>query len=125
MNKLIFEQLHKVEHVILPPFDNDTTLIKIPKGNIRKELKFEVNHYYLICIDDVIINPNGPTTLSINWNGGTNPPTKYMNIVCRQVMGKMVKVEGVGFDLQNSCTINVSWLGWLPQGNVKILEEIG
>ena len=47
-----------------------------------------------------------------------------MNICVVQVMGKMVKVEGVGFDINLGVTLPCYWIGWLPMGNVKIMEEI-
>ena len=124
MNKLIKKQLEKCERCKLPPYDESSTLIFIPKQIPKKDPEFEKDKCFLICIDDYILNPPEGFTLAKNWNGNTNPPAKYMNICVVQVMGKMVKVEGVGFDINLGVTLPCYWIGWLPMRNVKIMEEI-
>ena len=124
MNKLILDQLQKCEHCKLPEYDADTTKIFIPKHSIKKELTLELNHCYQIEIADYVLNPTEGFTLSQNWNGGTNPPTKVMNICVIQIMGKMFKVDGIGFDDVLGSPINKSWSGWLPQTAIKISGEI-
>lgn len=124
MNKFIAEQLNKCEHATIPVFDNNTTKILIPKYVPKKELKLEEGHYYQIEIADYIVNPVDSFTLSVNWNGGTNPPCSVMNIVVVKAMGKMFKVDGVGFDDSTQSVLNCSWTGWLPLTGIKIRSEI-
>ena len=124
MNKIILEQLQNCKHCQLPAYDDDTTKIFIPKHEIKKEIILTEGHCYLIEIDDYVLNPPEGFTLSKNWNGGTNPPTKYMNVSVIKSMGKMFKVEGVGIDIVSRCTLDCFWTGWLPGTAVVIKEEI-
>ena len=124
MNELIKKLLQECEHCTIPTYSDDTTILHIPKHEIKKPLTFKLNSYYRICIDDYILNPPEGFTLAKNWNSNTNPPCKYMNVVVNQLMGQMVKIEGIGFDMEQAKPINISWSGWLPVSNVKIMEEI-
>lgn len=122
MNNLIKEQLLGCKHAKLPIWDDSTTHIFIEKGSIKKELKFEFGNYYQIQISSSVVNPIEESTLSKNWNGGTNPPSEIFNCVVQQLMGKMVKVDGVA--VIDGVATNNRWNGWLPIGQVKILEEL-
>lgn len=124
MNKLIFDQLQKCQHCQLPVYDENSTHILIPKNSLKKELKLEIDHYYQIEIADYIMNPSEGFTLSQNWNGGTVPPHNIMNICVIQIMGKMIKVDGIGFDDLNQSPMTKPWTGWLPQTAIKIRGEI-
>ena len=85
-------------------------------------MKFEFGNYYQIQISKSVVNPIEESTLSKNWNGGTNPPSEIFNCVVQQIMGKMVKVDGVA--VIDGIATNIRWNGWLPIGQVKILEEL-
>lgn len=124
MNPLIKQQLLECKHAIVPEFNEDTTVLYFNKGNIIKELTLQKDHYYLIQIADNIINPPEGFTLSQNWNGGTNPPTQFMNVMVVQVMGKMFKVSGVGFDPDTNNTLACEWTGWIPGTSLKIIREL-
>lgn len=124
MNKFIQEQLNKCEHASIPVFDNDTTVLYIPKYVPKKELKLEEGKYYQIEIADYIVHPTDSFTLSVNWNGGTNPPSHVMNVLVVKAMGKMFKVEGVSFDDSTQSVLNCTWTGWLPLTGIKIRSEI-
>lgn len=124
MNKLILDQLQKCEHCSVPTYDENTTMLFIPKHSVKKPLVLEKDHCYQIEIADYILNPTEGFTLSQNWNSGTNPPTKVMNICVIQIMGKMIKIEGIAFDDQAQCPLNQTWTGWLPQTAIKIRGEI-
>ena len=122
MNNLIKDQLLSCKHVLLPYWDDNSREIIIKKGSIKKELKFEFGNYYQIQISNSVVNPTNESTLSKNWNGGTNPPSEIFNCVVQQLMGKMVKVDGVAV-IDNIAT-DIRWTGWLPTGQVKILGEL-
>ena len=124
MTDFIMQLLKQCKFCSLPAYDKDTTQINIKKQLPKKDPEFIVGKCFLICIDDYILNPPEGFTLAKNWNANTNPPCKYMNINVLQVMGKMVKIEGIGFDMDIGSPTNAIWTGWLPTGNVKILEEI-
>lgn len=122
MNNLIKDQLKDCKHALLPYWDDDTTEIVIRKGDIKRELKFDVGLYFQIEIPDSLVHPTEESTLAKNWNGNTTPPSTIFNCVVQQVMGKMVKVDGVG--VIGGVATNLRWNGWLPIGSVKILGEI-
>ena len=124
MSNFAIELLKKCKHCKLPNLNGDETYIHIDKQIPKKDPEFSVGKCFLICIDDYILNPPEGFTLAKNWNANTNPPCKYMNISVLQIMGKMVKIEGIGFDMNEGKPINATWTGWLPIGNVQIMEEI-
>lgn len=122
MNELIKEQLKECKHALLPEWNDNTTHIYIERGRIKKEYKFEFGLYFQIEIPDSIVNPIEESTLAKNWNGNTNPPANIFNCVVQQVMGKMVKVDGVA--VIDGVATNNRWNGWLPISQVKILGEL-
>ena len=125
MNKFIEKQLKQCKRAQIPEFDSNTTHIFIPKGNIKKDLTFETHKYYFIEIKDEVVNPQEGNSLSSNWNNGTHPPHKYMNVEVIMIMGKMIKVCGVAVDsIENRLTLPVTWEGWIPNESMKILEEL-
>ena len=124
MNKLIEKELRKCVYAQVPYFDDNTTTLVIEKTGIHKKLEARVGAYFQIEIEDLILNPGEGNTLSSNWNKGTVPPCKHMNICCIQVMGKMFKVDGVGVNIETGDTLDCFWTGWLPQTSVKFLKEI-
>lgn len=124
MNKLIKKQLQNLKKCQLPPYNEDTYKIIIPKNSIKKELGLEVDHCYQIEIEDYILNPSLDSSLSQNWNGGTVPPSKYMNICILQLMGKMIKVDGIEVDVATNSIKNNTWSGWLPRNAIKVRCEV-
>lgn len=124
MNEFILNQLKKCTRCEIPPYDENTLTLEIPKNSLKKELSFSVNNCYLIEIADYVLNPPPGFSLAQNWNKGTNPPSKYMNVCCIQLLGKMVNVEGVSFNIESNSPGNSTWEGWLPLTAVKILKEI-
>lgn len=121
---LIKKQIEKCVRCSVPPIDEDTTSVFIPKNSIKEKLGFKKDGFYLIEIEDYVINPPPGFSLAQNWNGGTNPPNKHMNVCCIQLMGKMVKVDGVAFDVNQGVPLDKVWCGWLPTAATKILKEI-
>ena len=47
-----------------------------------------------------------------------------MKCEVEQIMGKMIKVNTVGYDYQNQLDTNDLWSGWLPEKAIKILEVL-
>ena len=41
-----------------------------------------------------------------------------------QKMGKMIKINSVGYDYQNKLDTNDIWTGWLPEKSIKIIEVL-
>ena len=123
MNSYIKQQLNLIKVADLPPWDDNTTLISISKKQ-SVELIMQENHYYLIELEDYILNPPEGFSLHTNWNNGNIPKYKYMKCLCVKAMGKMVKILGVGFDYEHRQDLDENWDGWLPLKSIKILREI-
>lgn len=124
MNNIIKEQLNKCKVAYIPPFDDNTTLIHIKPISKIESNQVLLNHYYLIELEDYIINPPPNFDLHINWNNNIIPKSKGMKCEIIQIMGKMVKINGVGFDLINNNDLNVIWGGWLPMKSFKVIKEL-
>lgn len=120
MNKFIKQQLEKVKKCVLPPYDENTLQLIIPKQEIvnSNNLDLIIGHFYRVKLADYIINEPSNFTLSTNWNHGLKPKELYLNIEVQKIMGKMVYV--------NSTTVQSGdmWEGWLPFKSITILEEI-
>lgn len=117
MNKIIKKQLEKVRFAGLPPYDDTTTTIIITKRGMQQEDVVEIGKYFQISIENYIINEPPNFTLSSNWNGGTKPTDVSMNVEITNVLGKMVKVKGVGVN------DGKNWEGWLPRKSFKVEKE--
>lgn len=122
MNKLIKEQLLKCKVANIPKFDDSTTKLVIDKKVPEPEP--QVNHYYIIEIEDYVINEPAGFTLSSNWNRGTKPTYKYYRVQITQAMGKMFKILGMGYDYENDCDFPQPWSGWIPRAGFHIKKEI-
>ena len=123
MNPLIKKQLEAIKKVTLPHYDEDTLSIFIPKQTDLK-IDLQINKCYLIELEDYIIKPFKDFTLHDNWNNGIPPKHKYLKCEVEKIMGKMVKVNSIGYDYVNNVDTNDLWDGWLPQKGFKILKEI-
>ena len=122
MNPLIKAQLEKVRTVKLPIFDDDTTEMIISKGSKSDELFLEQDKCYLISVEDYILHPPEGFTLHTNWNNGRIPTHKFMKVDVSKIMGKMVKVNALGYDMKSQTDTTDMWDGWLPLKSITILE---
>ena len=71
-----------------------------------------------------MINPPPDFTIAANWNKGINPRSKYYKAEIVQVVGKMIKIHGCGYDYKNKVDLNDVWEGWVPQAALTIIEEL-
>ena len=124
MNKYVKAELQKVKVANLPPYDDSTVTMTIPKhaGVDGDDLKRD--KCYLLQVEEYVINPPDGYTLHDNWNGGVKPKSQYMKAEVCQLMGKMVKVNSVGYDYHNRKDTNDIWEGWLPRSAIKIIGEL-
>lgn len=122
MNKIIKEQLSRCKISNIPNFNDSTTELIIPKAEPEKVP--ELNHAYLIYIEDYIIHEPPGFQLSSNWNKGTCPKYSYYRVQVIQIVGKMYKVQGVGYNPETDDTYPEGWMGWLPEKGFHIKKEI-
>lgn len=121
MNKIIEEQLKKCSVADLSDYDISTHTYHIHKIN---NIKLEVNSYYIIRLKDYILDRNASSILSNNWNKGSVPMNKCMKVDVSKIMGKMIYINGIGYDYDSKEDINSVWSGWLPIQDIEILERI-
>lgn len=122
MNKFIEEELNKCKLASVEQISDTEYLIK--KKTVE-DIGFEVNKYYIIELENYIINPPETFTLAANWNNGVTPQSKNLKVMITQIMGKMIKIDGCGFDVGLNSDKNDIYLGlWLPQAGVKILKKL-
>ena len=122
MNKFIEEQLQKCKVAEVEAVSDVEFHIKQKKST---EQIFQLNNYYILELADYIIHPNENFTLASNWNKGIVPQSKYLQCMITQILGKMIKVDGCGYSLDDSAFNNDTYLGlWLPMGGIKIIKEL-
>ena len=121
INKIIQEQLNKLQVAKLGEYDHFKHMYVIPK---YKEPHYDVDHCYLVCLDDTLLTATGNEMLVSNWNNGRYPVHKYMKIVVQQKLGDMIKIDGIYFDNIKHEDINEVWSGWLPIKLVTIVKDL-
>ena len=123
MNKYIFEELKKCKVAKLPPYDSTTKHMTIPKADNINQL-LDIGKCYLIQLEPYILNPPEGFSLHENWNKNIKPPQEFLKVEISQVMGKMIKVNALGYDYKNSRDTDELWEGWLPRKSISILQEL-
>lgn len=118
MKKIILDQLEKVEIANLDNFTPDALKIVIPKHTTPV---FTVESCYLIHLKPAaFINE----AVKVNWNRGSVPRNNYMKVDIANKVGKMVKVIGVGYDIDTNTDLPDFWSGWLNTDEIEILKCI-
>ena len=124
MNPLIKKELESCKVASIPQFDDNTTLIHIPKGTHLTVTPYQVHKFYIVELASYITNPPPDNTLSINWNRGTIPKSTCYKCEIAQVMGKMVRINGCGYDPVSDTDLDDLWEGWVPQQGLKLIKEL-
>lgn len=124
MNPFIAKELNKVKVARIPPFDNSTTYLKLEKISTVNTVSLVLNHYYLIELANYIIHPPENFNLHINWNNNNVPKYMYMKCQVIQLMGKMVKIDGIACDMKDLSDIDYKWQGWLPLKSISVIKEL-
>lgn len=124
MNNIIKEQLKLCKLADVPSFNDDTTKVVIKKKASSNGVVVKEGHCYLIELADYIIHPNDNFNLHKNWNNNVVPDHKQYKCECTKIMGKFVKIYGVGYDYDNNCDTTDVWSGWVPLEGISILSEL-
>lgn len=128
MNSIIKKQLDNC-NLSLPEYDEDTTYIFIPKNNrnnvVSTEIEIQKDHYYILELENYIINPPDNFTLSSNWNKGINPKSKYLFGTPTNFVGKMVRWDCCGYDINSNQPLDDVYSElWLPRKGFKMIREV-
>lgn len=121
MNKIVEDQLAKVQIAELPYYDETTLHMIIPK---KSKIDFVEGKCYLIQLEDYLVKPFEGFTLHDNWNKGIPPKHHFLKAEVSQIMGKMIKVNSIGFDYDNKIDTTDLWEGWLPRKGIKIIQML-
>jgi hypothetical protein len=124
MNKFALEQLRNVKVAELPPYDETTMSMVIPKQSIGSGVGVIRDHCYVLQLAPYVLNAPEGYTLHDNWNGGIPPKHEFMKAEVTQIMGKMIRVNGIGFDYKNNIDTNDVWEGWLPAKSITVIREL-
>ena len=124
MNPIISNQLKHCRVAQVPEFDETTTHITIPKISDSNGISLHEGGVYLIELADYILKPYDGFDLHVNWNNNTIPVDKHMKCEIVKIMGPMIRINGVGFDLQSTADLFTTWSGWLPMKGIKILQDL-
>lgn len=116
--QLVKDQLNKVVYADLSNYDEKTNTYHIPKIN---QIKLQINHSYIIKIKDSLYMNE---LLKSNYNQGRTPPYKCYLIDIVSILGKIIKVNGVEYDLEKNQTLNNLWSGYLSIKDIEIIREM-
>lgn len=117
MNKLVQEQLNKVQIADLSNYNKDTNEFIIKK---RVDIKLEVNNCYIIEVSDAW---RMNKLLANNLNKGIMLEHSCIKAVISQIAGKMIYVSAIGFDKMSNSDIPYFWEGWIPLSEISILRK--
>ena len=118
VNKIIEQQLKKLEYADISNFDAATNTYIIPK---KVDIKIEEDKCYLIQLLPTLFKNE---VLKTNWNAGSMPMYNYMKIDVSKIIGKMIKVVGTGYDIETQTDISSFWSGWLSTQDIKVIKKI-
>lgn len=124
MNSFAKKALDKCKVAQLPPYDEDTLHIHIPKHDVPIFETLKQDDCLVLEFMDYILNPPEGFTLHDNWNRGVKPKFKTVKACISQVMGKMVKLSCIGYDIDNDLDICEMWEGWIPSDGMKIIKRL-
>lgn len=124
LNPILKEQLSKVKVAHIPDYDDNTLELHIPCGSDVKVTSYQLNRYYIVELSDYILNPPPDFSLASNWNHGSIPTSKYYFAEITQIVGRMIKITGCGYDIKTRTRTNDVWEGWVPQRGLKLIQEV-
>lgn len=116
--KIVQDQLDKVIYADLSNYNEETKTYYIPKIN---QIRLQLNHSYMIKIKDSLLNNE---ILKSNYNSGKTPPYNCYLIDVLSILGKIIKVNGVEYDLDRNTSRNNLWSGYLSIRDIEILKEV-
>lgn len=124
MSKFLSKQLKMVTAVDLSDVPDDFHVLCIDKQKTLQNVDIHIGESFLIELENYIIHPSENFTLHKNFNNNIAPTEKFMRVIVLEIMGKMVKIEGMGFNMKTHENVGEIWVGWLPRKSMKIKKEL-
>lgn len=121
MNKIIEKQLKKTLIADLSHFDKESNEYFIPQ---YKQMKMDEDSCYLIQLDDSLLDSTRCQQLAVNFNGGSVPKDEFMKVEVCKTMGRLIYVDGVGYDPKAKTDLSSFWSGWLPIDLLTVIEKL-
>ena len=109
-SKILETQLKKCSYADLSHFDNTTGVFNIPKYS---KPKFDIGKMYIIQVANELVD-NNSSVIATNWNSGTSPKSQFLKIYVSKMVGKMIYVDSLVFNIDTKSDTNITWSGWLP-----------
>ena len=111
MTKRIVEiYFKKCSYADLSHFDSTTGVFNIPKYS---KPKFDIGKMYIIQVANELVD-NNSSVIATNWNSGTSPKSQFLKIYVSKMVGKMIYVDSLVFNIETKSDTNITWSGWLP-----------
>lgn len=90
-----------------------------------KKIYAELDKYYLIKLSNSILYPNEADTLHTNWNRGFIPKYNVYKCCITQILGKMVRIDGIAYDLASCADLDEILSDfWIPINDMEILKKL-
>lgn len=109
-SKIVETQLKKCSYADLSHFDKATGVFNIPKYS---KPKFDIGKMYIIQVANELVN-NNSSVIATNWNNGISPKSQFLKIYVSKMVGKMIYVDSLVFNIDTKSDTNITWSGWLP-----------
>lgn len=120
MREIIKKQLLKCTYANLNNFNPETNTFYIPKYS---KPQYVVGKMYLVQLPLNLVN-NTSSVVAANWNNGTAPQFQYLKVYAAKLLGKMLYVDSIGYDINTRQDINTLWSGWLPTEEITQLAVL-
>ena len=118
MRELIKNQLKQVSYADLSHYDETTGVFNIPKYS---KPKYDIGKMYIVQVANELVN-NNTNVIAANWNNGTSPKGNVLKIYVNKMVGKMIYVDSLIFDMNTKQDTSIMWSGWLP---TESLTQLG
>ena len=120
MIESVKRELAKVNYADLSHYDKETNTYIIPRYS---KPKYNVGKMYVVRIPLDILNMTN-SALATNWNNGTCPKSEYLKIYVSKMVGKMLYVDSLGFDLEQNKDLSNMWSGYLPAEEITQIQAL-
>ena len=120
MQPLIKKQLERCQVADLSNYNKEKHQFIIPKYN---QVRVVSGASYLFKLDKSLLTPNPDDVFHINWNRGLIPVSEYLFAEVDKINGKVIYVDGIGFNPETETTTSVAWSGWLPLDKVEVVKK--
>lgn len=110
MRESIKKQLSRLRYADISGLDKATGICNIPKYS---KAIFEAGKCYLVQLPKHLVG-NPDSLEAKNWNNGTAPRAEVLKVYVNKLLGGMMQVDSIAYDIENGRDTAIMWSGWLP-----------